>query len=275
MSGILQPFPVAPVAGDSRADPGFQVQFRRGGDLLEDTVIADLQTQFQVHATAVIEARVNASGQAQWRITNNKAGNDRAWVTFHHDGNPPKDYAHLRGATDARLLLHPVARNPAGTRLFPGPGVARRVRGVRLYRNGFRVAPYGDFEDDWLGLDHLYSRRSATLAPVANRNFFGVVEVEDPDGTRFEERTSREGLVDTPEFEELRKFLPAVLISAVNTIAADRGRIGSASSRTPRSKPNAGSYVDRSRERLSNLIENVQTKPDPPTALIVETLKRD
>jgi signal transduction histidine kinase len=273
LTGILQPFPVAPVAGDSRADPGFQVQFRRGGDLLEDTVIADLQTQFQVHATAVIEARVDATGQAQWRITNNKVGRDRDWVNFHHDRDPAEEYAHLRGA---QMRAYYFILSPDTLPAL----VYSRVRtllgengGIRLYRNGFRVAPYGDFEDDWLGLDNLYARRSATLAPVANRNFFGVVEVEDPDGTRFEERTSREGLVDTPEFEELREFLPAVLISAVNAIAADRGRIGSASSRTPRSKPSAGAYVDRGRERLSHLIESVEAQPDPPTAAIVETLK--
>lgn len=273
LTGILQPFPVAPVAGDTKADPGFQVQFRRGGDLLEDTVIADLQTQFQVHATAVIEARIDSAGKAQWRITNNKVGKDRGWVAFHHDQDPPVDYAHLRGA-QMKAYYFILSTETLPAIVYP------RVRallgeygGIRLYRNGFRVAPYGDFEDDWLGLDNLYVRRSATLAPVANRNFFGVVEVSDPDGTRFEERTSREGLVDTPEFEELREFLPAVLLSAVNAIAADRGRIGSAASRTQRTKPTAGAYVDRSRQRLSNLIENVQTQPDPPTAAIVETLK--
>lgn len=273
LSGILQPFPVAPVAGDHQADPGFQVQFRRGGDLLQDTVIADLQTQFQVHATAIIDARVDEHGQAQWRITSNRAGADRDWLTFHHEKNPSKHYSYMR-SVQMRAYYFILSPETLPSLVYS------RIRtllgehgGIRLYRNGFRVAPYGDFEDDWLGLDNLYARRSATLAPVANRNFFGVVEVDDPNGTRFEERTSREGLVDTPEFEELREFLPAVLISAVNTIASDRDRIGSATSRTAKGRPSAGNYVDRGRERLSNLIKNVEAHEDPPAAAIVETLK--
>jgi hypothetical protein len=32
--------------------------------------------------------------------------------------------------------------------------------GIRLYRNGFRVVPYGDPNDDWLSLDEAYARRS-------------------------------------------------------------------------------------------------------------------
>lgn len=273
LSGLLQPFPIAPVAGNRNADPGFQVQFRRGGDLLEDSIIADLQTQIHVHATAIIDARVDNLGRGQWRLLNNRVGVDRDWVSFHHEEQPPKNYVHLKNI-QMRAYYFILSSQTLPSIVYP------RIRtllgengGVRLYRNGFRVAPYGDFEDDWLGLDNLYVRRSATLAPVANRNFFGVVESEDPEGIHFEERTSREGLVDTPAFEELRLFLPAVLISAVNMIAADRGRIGSAALRATKIKPSAGDYVDRSRERLSSLIENVKALDSSAPAAIVETLE--
>jgi Histidine kinase-, DNA gyrase B-, and HSP90-like ATPase len=52
---LLQPFPVAPVAGRKHTDPGFEVQFLRGADRVEDTVIADLQTEILAHAHAIIE----------------------------------------------------------------------------------------------------------------------------------------------------------------------------------------------------------------------------
>ncbi len=273
LAGILQPFPIAAVAGNARADPGFQVQFRKGGELLQDTVIADLQSQIQVHATAIIEMRVDRTGLAEWRIVNNKFGEDRDWSQAHHEQSPPVKYWHLREA-EMRAYYFVLSSDTLPALVYS------RVRallgefgGVRLYRNGFRVAPYGDVDDDWLGLDNLYVRRSETLAPIANRNFFGVVEVHDPDGTRFEERTSREGLVDTPEFEELRQLLPSVLISAVNAIAADRGRIGRATTRTSKTRPSAGGIVQRSRERVTSLIEEVQTRAEPAAAVIVESLR--
>ena len=264
LSGILQPFPVAPVAGDRRADPGFTVQFRRGGELLKDTIIADLQSQIQVYATAIIDARVNDDGLAEWRITKNKSGSDRQWSAIYHRPGPVQRYERLRCA-EMRAYYFVLSAETLPSLVFS------RIRtllgefgGVRLYRNGFRVAPYGDPDDDWLNLNNLYARRSETLAPVANRNFFGVVEIQDSDGLRFEERTSREGLVDTPEFEELRELLPTVLLSAVNAIAADRGRIGSPTSRLTKSKPTASGIVERSREKLASLIVNVEASPIQP-----------
>jgi signal transduction histidine kinase len=110
------------------------------------------------------------------------------------------------------------------------PLVYTRVRdvlsqegGVRLYRNGFRVVPYGEPENDWLGLDAAYVKRAA-LAPIANRNFFGVIELYDPEGSLFEEHTSREGLIETPAFRELQGVASSVLITAATQIARDRGR---------------------------------------------------
>jgi signal transduction histidine kinase len=95
--------------------------------------------------------------------------------------------------------------------------------GIRLYRNGFRVIPYGDPGDDWLQLDEAYAKRSL-LVPIANRNFFGVIELEDPDGSLFEEHTSREGLIETPAFLELKLLASSVLLTAGTQIAEDRGR---------------------------------------------------
>ena len=48
---------------------------------------------------------------------------------------------------------------------------ARISGGIRLYRNGFRVLPYGEPGDDWLKLDKSVTRRS--ILPVHNNlNFF-------------------------------------------------------------------------------------------------------
>src|SRR5690606_9517627 len=53
--------------------------------------------------------------------------------------------------------------------------------GIRLYRNGFRVLPYGELKDDWLGLDKSTTRQTI-LSSHRNHNFFGFVQISDKSG---------------------------------------------------------------------------------------------
>lgn len=224
---LQQPFPVAPVEADVRSDPGFEVRFLKEDEIFHDeTLVADFQSEILDHLHAVIELIVDENGVAEWRIIKNKLGADRPWQKVHHahrDAADPPAYNHLRNVW---MTAHYVILAPD---LLPSL-VYTRVRdvlsdegGIRLYRNGFRVVPYGDPSDDWLRLDEIYTKRSL-LAPLANRNFFGVIEVHDRSGTMFEEHTSREGLIETPAFLELRDLASAVLVSAATRISEDRGR---------------------------------------------------
>lgn len=95
--------------------------------------------------------------------------------------------------------------------------------GIRLYRNGFRVLPYGQPGDDWLDLDASYNRREV-LPPHANRNFFGLISVTDPEGEMFNETASREGLIATPHFHALVEFAQRALIATALRVASLRGR---------------------------------------------------
>jgi len=223
---------------------------RGGGAFADDAVVvADLQSEILNHLHALIEFKVDHEGQAQWRLTRNRFGADRDWRHIHHDdpeGVSSPAYEHLR---DVAMKAYYFILDPL---LLPSlvftrvRDVLRAQGGIRLYRNGFRVVPYGGYGDDWLELDETSSQRGATLSPVRNLNFFGVIEVNDPNGTHFEESTSREGLVETPAFDELKALASSVIISAVRAIAADRGR-----------KPRAGGST-RVVAAPSNLVEQLR-----------------
>ena len=43
-----------------------------------------------------------------------------------------------------------------------------RMSGIRVYMEGFRVLPYGESNDDWLGLNADYTRRERTLRYLDN-----------------------------------------------------------------------------------------------------------
>lgn len=96
---------------------------------------------------------------------------------------------------------------------------SKTASGVRLYRNGFRVLPYGEPKDDWTNIDKRWSAESGkTNIPLSNQNLFGFVEIIDPTGNTFEETASREGLIENDAFNQLSDFIN-------KSLAAVRGRI--------------------------------------------------
>jgi signal transduction histidine kinase len=227
VSALLQPFPVAPIQDRTCTDPGFQVRFVQSGQLFRDeSVVADMQTEILDHLHAVIEMQVDERGRAQWRMSKNVFGPTRDWTPIHHSQGEslrPPPYVHLRNAAMKAYYVIILSGHLPGLVYTRIRDVLADDGGIRLYRNGFRVIPYGDRGNDWLRLDEQYGRRSI-FAPIANRNFFGVVEVHDPEGTIFEEHTSREGLIETPSFLELQDLVSSILINAAQQIARDRGR---------------------------------------------------
>lgn len=93
--------------------------------------------------------------------------------------------------------------------------MAKTASGVRLYRNGFRVLPYGEPTDDWTNIDRRWASESGFVnVPLNNKNLYGFVEITDPDGNLFEETASREGLIENEAFLQLSDFLHKSLVSA-------------------------------------------------------------
>jgi signal transduction histidine kinase len=269
---LQQPFPVAPVANRHDVDPGFNVRILRSGRVFADEhVVADMQTEILDHLHAVIEIKVDGKGRASWCLSHNRFGRIREWTPIHHghlDETQPPRYDHLKNAA---MKAYYVVLEPA---LLPSL-VYTRVRdvlseegGIRLYRNGFRVIPYGDPGNDWLRLDAAYAKRSV-LPPLANRNFFGVVELDDPDGNLFEEHTSREGLIETPAFMELKDLTFSVLVTAATQMAEDRGRktrAGGASRTSARSTLSNLSAVTAAARATKEVAERAAREKGTPAA---------
>ena len=98
--------------------------------------------------------------------------------------------------------------------------LSKTIGGVRLYRNGFRVLPYGEPKDDWTNIDKRWSTESGkTNIPLNNQNLFGFVEIIDPTGDIFEETASREGLIENEAFHQLSDFINKSLIAVRGRIA--------------------------------------------------------
>jgi signal transduction histidine kinase len=80
---------------------------------------------------------------------------------------------------------------------------------IFLFLNGFRIAPYGDRGDDWLGLD--VKKAQGHSRNFGSRELVGRIEVRGSEDN-FKPISSREGLKKTPAFTELKEnFFPDVL----------------------------------------------------------------
>jgi len=228
---LLQPFPLSrkrKEENEQKTDPGFKSSyFRKNGD--DIIPIIDEQIAFYEHALAEIEGYVLDNGQACWSLTSDKLNFDEEVFLIGKDRDKPDSpFLHIKEVHfRAFYFIYDSSLLPSQTMTFIRD-VANEQGGVRVYRNGFRVLPYGEKLNDWLGLDESTARR-VILSSHRNINFFGFVEITDKSGVQFEETSSREGLFENDAFKELVDFVQRSIISAVQKIAELRGRKGSTS----------------------------------------------
>lgn len=81
--------------------------------------------------------------------------------------------------------------------------------GIMLFRDRFRVFPYGEDEDDWLDLDRLALRRSGYL--MNKTQFTGRVRISRTGNPQLVDQTNREGLRSTSEEKVFLRILRYVV----------------------------------------------------------------
>ena len=89
--------------------------------------------------------------------------------------------------------------------------------GIKIYRDNFRVKPYGDAGNDWLGLDK--SKVSDTHGyRVGNNQTIGVIKISDEKNPLLIDATNREGIIENEAYEHLKKFV----LSCIDVISEIR-----------------------------------------------------
>lgn len=254
---LLQPFPLSherQQEHEARVDPGFKSTYFRRDDGHE-TAIVDEQLAFYTHALAEIKGHIDNSGQGHWHLKSEKLDFDESFLIGKNSENPSSPYDIIRDVHfQAYYFIYDASLLPPQTMTFIKE-VANEKGGIRIYRNGFRVLPYGEKLNDWLGLDESTAKR-VILGSHRNINFFGFVEISDRTGVMFDETSSREGLFENLAFKELVDFVQRSIISAVLKVAELRGRKGSTGQHDWRlERENTAEQVDNAIEELGILLD--------------------
>ena len=128
---------------------------------------------------------------------------------------------------------------------------------IYLYRDGIRVLPYGDPEDDWLQLDVIRGTQAARRVP-SNQQTVGFVHITHSDNPMLRDKTNREGLLD--EGDAYNDFV-AVLQTIIAYIRAKPYEQYLSQKRRQRE------VSQRQRTDVAKALLDLEENPDLPTTL--------
>lgn len=248
-------------------DPGFEVIINGIGSKQKNNELS-IQASFLDSAVASISAQINADGTASVNVKSRKLQLEEQYLF--------EEKFLLTGELNltAEYFIY-ASELMSGINLKTAQTMSADYGGIRIYRDGFRVLPYGERSDDWLALDRDTSRRNL-LVPGANTNFFGKVYLTSKN-ILFEETSSREGLLENEAFAELTRFVRNSLEWAILRVASARnrkqtaGQKGFTSELLPIKKPS--DLIENLEESLINFTDTLNETPEIKKELIKKHIK--
>ncbi len=89
--------------------------------------------------------------------------------------------------------------------------------GVKLYRAGFIVKPYGEKNNDWLKLKTKRATKGWRFYLNADK-IMGFINIDPHDNSKLEDTTNRQGLIDNEEKNTFEYFFSEIVIEELNKI---------------------------------------------------------
>jgi signal transduction histidine kinase len=160
-----------------------------------------LRAEVDQEGYALIEMRIRGEGESRPIIETHFSGTDGdtprcgpfslSLQVWDRDQQAISEIAPDTSLTDFRNLLNQVA-------------------GVSVYRDGFRVLPYGEMGDDWLELDR--RRINDPTRRLSNNQIVGALNITADANPDLIDQTNREGLVEGPALSDLRQIVRALMV---------------------------------------------------------------
>jgi signal transduction histidine kinase len=161
----------------------------------------------------LLRGHIAADGRYEFTLRNGRKGKEekKTGVLKPEDRSAP-----TCGPLDLELRVWD--RDPAALRSIAeeqGLGVRNFRReldefsGVSVYRDGFRVFPYGERGDDWLELDP--RRVNQPSRRISNNQIAGYVSISHEENPELRDQTNREGLMQNRAYEDLRDLVVGAL----------------------------------------------------------------
>lgn len=86
---------------------------------------------------------------------------------------------------------------------------------IRLYRDSFRIYPYGEAKNDWLDIDRRQTQ--GMMRFLGTRDLIGYVQIGKESNPDLKPLTNRQGLEENDAFEQLRNFVVEICIKTLES----------------------------------------------------------
>lgn len=149
-------------------------------------------------------------------------------------------------------------------RAIPNVGDRETVRqlvkawaGICLFRDGYRVLPYGDEGDDWLGLD--LEALAASGYKLNTKQIIGRVTIGRVTNPRLLDQTNRQGLIECPEKEVLIALLRKLIAGWWHDYLNEANNAQKRKETLQFDSTKEASEVERLEERATQSIKEIRT----------------
>lgn len=167
-----------------------------------------------------IFGEISATGNYSLRYQNKNSGIDEVVTDFHYNllegesfaGSFLIDFRIFDRDPEAIEQLINELYKPGEKRLkkLETKQLLNDISGVGIYRNGFRIRPYGDVNKDWLELDK--KRVQNPSQKIGANQLSGAIEIQDEDISFLVEKSARDGLKEDQYYSGLVSILNQILI---------------------------------------------------------------
>ena len=100
----------------------------------------------------------------------------------------------------------------------------REYGNIRLYRDDFRIYPYGESNNDWLNIDRRQTQ--GLMRFFGTRDLIGYVQISKEGNPELKPLTNRQGLEENVAFYQLRQFVVDVCITTLESYYFNKIKTG-------------------------------------------------
>jgi signal transduction histidine kinase len=145
--------------------------------------------------------------------------------------------------------------------------------GIGIYRDGFRVEPYGRGSDDWLGVKSLRARKQGH-APVSPSKLFGFIELSREKNSKLKDLTNREGIQESAEFVDFKEAVFERFDHFARFIADDKAKMPPAASIAGQRRSGTGKTRAQAFGELADQLAHQLRQPMTHINTDISTLKK-
>jgi signal transduction histidine kinase len=141
--------------------------------------------------------------------------------------------------------------------------------GVKVFRDGFRVLPYGNPDNDWLNMD--MERVRQFERSLSRNQIIGAIEINSKNNPNLLDKTDREGLIDNEAFRDFRSLVKGSLTHFESKRYPDRRKLKEITGRTREEKTDRTVFTNNM-SALLEVVKNQQELNDDSKTKIIQLI---